>query len=312
MKAAEMAMKTPAIDVPGTSLEVPVSVAQPRPALPLSVIIPTRNAEAFLPGCLASVVAAGPVEVIVVDGCSTDATVAIAESYGARVLSDEGAGVAAARMIGVRAASQPVVALVDSDVVIPEGALARLLEEFTVGGFKGLQAGLRSVSGPGYWGRALASHHNSGRSRHWFGLAATIVDRSTLLEHPLDAGFVSGEDIDLRWRLARAGRKIGVSELNFVTHRFGDSLEFARGQFRADGAGLARMVVGHRGGARLLLLPIAAAARGMAVTTLQGRPGFIPYYAAYGTLNYASMIGTMWAIARGRDRRDAAGPERAR
>ena len=268
--------------------------------LPISVVIPTRNAEEFLGACLESVVAARPAEVIVVDGCSTDGTLAIAESLGARVISDGGAGVAAARMMGVREATQPVVALVDSDVILPEGALAGLLDEFTTGGYEGLQAGLHSTSGPGYWGRALASHHNTGRSRRWFGLAATLFRRDTLLEHPLDATYVSGEDIDLRWRLERAGRRTGVSERTIVTHRFGDSFDFALGQFRADGAGLARMAARHRRGPLLFLLPVAAAARGIAVTTVRGKPQFAPYYVAYAGFNYAAMTRTLWGMARQR------------
>jgi glycosyltransferase involved in cell wall biosynthesis len=268
--------------------------------LAVSVVIPVRNAESFLEKCLDSVARSRPSEVIVVDGCSTDRTVEIARRFDVRVLSDGGAGVAAARMMGVRVAREPLVALVDSDVVLRDGALAALLSEFMSGGFDALQAGLASVSGPGYWGRALASHHNTGRSRHWFGLAATVCKREVLIECPLDARFASGEDIDLRWRLSQAGFRIGVSGRTFVTHRFGDSFEFARDQFRADGAGLARMAVTHRGGPALFLLPAAATLRGICVTTVRARPQFVPYYLAYGAFNYASMIGTMRAIARGR------------
>ncbi len=266
--------------------------------LPVSVVIPVRNAERFIGDCMASVLASRPAETIIVDGRSTDGTMDIVGRYDARVLSDDGEGVAAARMIGVRAASQPLVALVDSDVILPEGALASLLAEFEAEGYDALQAGLHSVSGPGYWGRALASHHNNGRSRHWFGLVATLARRDTLLANPLDQHFVSGEDIDLRWRLSRAGRKIGVSERTLVTHRFLDSFDDARGQFRADGAGLARMATSHRGGVWLLFLPGAAALRGIVVTTLRREPQFVPYYVAFGAFNYASMIGTLAGMAR--------------
>jgi glycosyltransferase involved in cell wall biosynthesis len=284
-------------------LEVPgeIRVGVPDAArLPISVVIPVRNAEQFLPECLESVVRSRPVEIIVVDGCSTDRTLEIAGRFEVQTISDEGRGVAAARMLGARAAGQSLVALIDADVVLPEGALEALLAEFVSGGYDALQAAFHSTSGPGYWGRALAAHHNTGRSRNWFGLAATIFKRETLLACPLDSAFASGEDIDLRWRLSAAGNRIGVSSRTVVRHRFGDSLEFARGQFRADGAGLARMTVRHRSGFWLLFLPAAAAGRGMVVTTLQRRPQFVPYYAAYCALNYASMIGTLGQMARRR------------
>ena len=198
--------------------------------LDVSVIVPARNAAPLLEECLAAIVRAEPAELIVVDGLSSDATVAVARRHGARVLSDGGRGVAAARLLGVRAAACERVALVDADVVMGDGALAALLDEFAAGGYTGLQAGLHSIGGPGYWGRALAHHHRTGRSRRWFGLVATIFDRSVLLEHWLDERFLSGEDIELRRRLARNGARLGVSERTVVLHRFEDGFAFARGQ----------------------------------------------------------------------------------
>ncbi len=271
--------------------------------LPLTVIIPVRNAEQFVDACLASVVKAEPQEILVVDGCSTDRTLEIVASYGVRVFSDEGQGVARARMIGVHQASTEFVALIDADIVLPDDALAALLGEFTQGGYSALQAGLRSISGDGYWGRALARHHNTGRSRNWMGVMATIFRRETLLAHPLDSSFLSGEDIDLRWRLSRAGLRIGVSQNTFVLHQFGDTLEFAMDQWRADGAGLGRMTLTHRGGSLLLLMPLAGAIRGVALTTLRRESQYIPYYLVHAIFNYTSMISTLWGEATERRRR---------
>jgi glycosyltransferase involved in cell wall biosynthesis len=262
--------------------------------LPLSVIIPVRNAEAFIEACLETVLRAAPAEIIVVDGCSTDRTLEIVRRYPVRLLSDEGQGVARARMIGVHASTSEYVALVDSDVVLPDGALAALLDEFRRNGYSALQAGLHSTSGPGYFGRAMTRHHNTGRSRYWLGVMATIFRRATLLAFPLDTRFLSGEDIDLRWRLSRAGVRIGVSRKTIVNHRFGDSLDFARSQWEADGAGLARMALTHRGGGLLLLMPLADAVRGVVVTTRHGEPHFIPYYLTHALFNYVAMYRWFW------------------
>jgi len=279
------------------------ATSEPTPGkLPLSVVIPVRNAQDFIEECLASVAAAEPDEIIVVDGCSTDGTLDIVRRYGVEPFSDEGRGVAAARMIGVREARSEYIALIDADIVLPDGALGALLTEFRSGGYSALQAGLHSTSGPGYWGRALARHHNTGRSRYWLGIMATILRRETLLTYPLDASFLSGEDIDLRWRLTRAGVRIGVSTKTVVTHRFGDTLEFALDQWRADGAGLGRMAMTHRGGGALLLLPMADAVRGVTLTTLRLEPQYIPYYLVHTAFNYSSMISTLWAHARDRNR----------
>lgn len=273
--------------------------------LPLTVVIPVRNAEQFVEACLRSVVEQHVAEIIVVDGCSTDRTLEIVNSFGVRVISDGGRGVATARMMGVQEASSEYIALVDADIVLADGSLASLLAEFRRGGYSALQAGLYSTSGPGYWGRALARHHNTGRSRNWLGVMATIFRRETLLAYPLDATFLSGEDIDLRWRLSQAGLRIGVSRKTVVNHRFGDTFEFALDQWRADGAGLGRMALAHRKGPLLVLMPLADAVRGVTLTLARRELEYVPYYLVRTQFNYASLFSTMWKVNRARQRRQA-------
>jgi glycosyltransferase involved in cell wall biosynthesis len=267
----------------------------PRPSPPsvddITVVVPVRNAEAMMPGCLASLRRNGVQQVVVVDGQSADRSRDIAREFGASVYSDDGGGLPLARSIGAQAAQTPWVLLVDSDVVFPDGAVARLLEEFHAGGYAALQAGLHSVAGPGYWGQALVHHHRTGRSRWWFGLVATVIERDVLLAHGFDSTFLSGEDIELRWRLASAGLKLGVSRRVLVEHRFaGDDFGFAKDQFLMDGRGLGLMIAKHRwGGLRLAALPAVAAARGILVCLSRREPRWIAYYAAYCWLNYVGI-----------------------
>jgi glycosyltransferase involved in cell wall biosynthesis len=256
----------------------------------ISVVVPVRNAEAMLEECLASIDAQEPREIIVVDGNSTDGTLEIARRHGATILSDGGRGLPAARMLGARASSGRFVALVDADVLLRPGSLARLRDELVAGGFDAIQAGLESVSGPGYWGQALAHHHRSGRSKHWFGLVATVLERERLLAIGFDPSFSSGEDIELRWRLRNAGAKAVVSETTMVEHRFGDTFPVAKGQWLADGEGLGRMVrkYGLRG-VPLLGLPLAAGLRGLVLSAFRREPRWIPYYVCFTIFNYAGM-----------------------
>jgi glycosyltransferase involved in cell wall biosynthesis len=256
----------------------------------ISVVVPVRNAGAMLDECLVSIEAQEPLEIIVVDGNSTDATLEIARRHAATILSDGGRGLPAARMLGARAAAGRFVALVDSDVLLPPGSLANLRDELVAGGFDAIQAGLESVSGPGYWGQALAHHHRSGRSKHWFGLVATVLERENLLAIGFDPRFSSGEDIELRWRLRSAGAKAVVSRTTVVEHRFGDTFPFAKGQWLADGEGLGRMIRKHGlRGAPLLALPLAAGLRGLVLSTFRLEPRWIPYYVCFTLFNYAGM-----------------------
>ncbi len=257
----------------------------------VTAVVPVRNAERLLPGCLESLHRNGVGRIIVVDGLSEDSSRSIARRYGAVVLSDEGHGLPHARTLGVQAAQTPWVVLADSDVVFPDGSLAALLEEFSEDGYDALQAGLRSTAGPGYWGQALAEHHLNGRSRWWFGLVATVEARSLLLEHGFDDVFESGEDIELRWRLRDAGLRTGVSRRTLVEHRFAaDDFAFAKDQFLMDGTGLGLMVR-KRGwaGLRLVALPLAAATRGTLLAVTRGEPRWARYFAAYCWFNYVGM-----------------------
>jgi glycosyltransferase involved in cell wall biosynthesis len=257
----------------------------------VTAVVPARNAAALLPECLLSITDSGVDDVVVVDGMSTDATVDVAQRFGAQIISDEGAGLPAARALGARAARHDVVVLADADVIWPSGSMAALVEEFERDGFDALQAGLDSVGGPEYWGRALAHHHRTGRSRRWFGLVATVIRRDVLLAAGVDGRFRSGEDIDLRWRLRDAGRRIGVSERTSVVHRFaGDDFAFAKDQFLMDGTGLGRMIRTRKWrGAPLAALPAAAAARGAALSVAHGEPRWVKYYGAFAAWNYVGM-----------------------
>ena len=93
-----------------------MSAARP---LPVSVLIPAHNRAGLIGRALESVAAqapARPAETIVVDDGSDDDTAAVAERLGARVVRHErNRGTAAARNTGAEAATQPWLALLDSD-----------------------------------------------------------------------------------------------------------------------------------------------------------------------------------------------------
>jgi GT2 family glycosyltransferase len=92
-----------------------------------SVIIATKNRAARLDAALESLARAGaapPLEIIVVDNGSTDATRAIVEKHGARYLHEPIANRGRARNRGVTAATGSHLLFVDDDVVVPIGFIA--------------------------------------------------------------------------------------------------------------------------------------------------------------------------------------------
>lgn len=98
--------------------------------VPVSVIVPVRNAAAHLAAALASVQSQqpAPAEVIVIDGGSSDDSVAIARAHGTRVIAQDGRGLAAARNQAIRESQQPSIAFCDGDDRWAPGALARRME----------------------------------------------------------------------------------------------------------------------------------------------------------------------------------------
>jgi len=98
---------------------VDIEVTGPAGVLPVSVVIPTYNRPAMTRRAVLSALGQhpqSPAEVIVVDDCSTDETRWVAAEAGARVIRHESnQGEGAARNTGVAAATQPWLALLDSD-----------------------------------------------------------------------------------------------------------------------------------------------------------------------------------------------------
>jgi glycosyltransferase involved in cell wall biosynthesis len=83
----------------------------------VSVIIPCLNEEAAIGACVASVRSHGVGEVIVVDGGSSDRTVALASTAGARVIVEQRRGYGRAMLAGMAAISRfaRIVLFIDGD-----------------------------------------------------------------------------------------------------------------------------------------------------------------------------------------------------
>jgi glycosyltransferase involved in cell wall biosynthesis len=107
----------------------------------ISFIVPAYNEEAELPGTLRAIHCAAlgyEYEIVLVNDGSTDATAAIGQQFGARVISIERRQIAAARNAGAKAARGDILIFVDADTHIgPEhvrGAMEALGNGFAGGG----------------------------------------------------------------------------------------------------------------------------------------------------------------------------------
>lgn len=95
----------------------------------ISVIVPVKNASETIDECLDAIYANNNAdfEVVVVDDGCTDNTMDIVSRYKCKALKNNvHSGVSGARNTGAFAAGGDVVVFIDSDIVVPENALAKI------------------------------------------------------------------------------------------------------------------------------------------------------------------------------------------
>ncbi len=100
----------------------------------ISVIIPALNEERYVGRALRSLLdqslERSEYEIIVVDGHSTDGTVAVSRKLADRVIFEGIGTIGGARNVGARAASGEIVAFIDADSVAPRNWLMRIRKTF--------------------------------------------------------------------------------------------------------------------------------------------------------------------------------------
>ena len=201
--------------------------------IPATVVIPARDAEDLIGGCLAALerqtVPRDRYEVIVVDDGSRDATAEVARGFsGVRVLRQTGRGPAAARTRGARAARGEIVVFTDADCEPTEGWLAALLAPFDdseVVGTKGTYLSRQRALTARF--TQLEYEDKYDRMRRFeridfIDTYAAAFRRDAFLEAGgYDESFPvpSAEDVDLSYRMAAAGHVMRFAPAAAVYHR---------------------------------------------------------------------------------------------
>ncbi len=150
------------------------------PGARISVVVCVRNEEKRLRDCLESVVRNQPDEIILVDGGSTDATVAIARQFqGVRVIESPSSNLTRDRQKGIDSARNDLIAMVDADHRLADGDLASLCRDMDEFRLDIVQSGLVSHSRGGFWDSAEEAsweltHNNPPGPRAMVGTAPAI------------------------------------------------------------------------------------------------------------------------------------------
>lgn len=115
----------------------------------VSVIVPVYNGARTLPACLQALQnqtsPADQYEIIVVDDGSTDSTVAVAQGFGVRVISQPNAGPAAARNRGAAEARGELLLFTDADCAPAPDWIACMVAPFSAPDVAGVKGTYRTV-----------------------------------------------------------------------------------------------------------------------------------------------------------------------
>jgi N-acetylglucosaminyl-diphospho-decaprenol L-rhamnosyltransferase len=229
--------------------------------LPISVVVVSFNTRELLERCLRSVIAAAPVETVVIDNGSTDGSIElVGDVFSAcrLIVNERNRGYGAAANEGIAACSTPAVLLLNSDTVLAPDALSavgRYLAEHP----RVAVAGPRLVNGDGSLQRSTYAYpsipelfiaetglhlligripllrerfyrtwsHAAARRVPWVLGAALAIRRSAFeAVGGFDPGyFMYGEEVDLCRRLETAGFETHYAPVTTIVHLGGASTD---------------------------------------------------------------------------------------
>ena len=196
----------------------------------ISIIVPAYNAVQTLPACLAALQrqTQPPDEIIVVDDGSQDQTAQVARANGAQVLEQPHQGPAAARNLGIRQARGDIALFTDADCEPEPTWVAEMMRPFTDPLVKGVKGSYRTHQQERV--ARLVQCEFEERYDRLEGLATIdfIDTYSAAFRLPVlremgsfDPAFprADNEDVELSYRLARAGCRLMFNRQAVVYHR---------------------------------------------------------------------------------------------
>jgi len=193
----------------------------------VTVLVPSRNERRTIAACLGSILDQhyGNLQVVVVDGASTDGTPAIvagiaAEDPRVELVTEPRPSIPAALNTGLAAARGTWLVRVDAHSTVPPdyvGLAVERLREGRWGGVGGRKDGVGESAAAGAIAAAMGSRFGVGNSIYHHGTAATQVDHIPFGAYPAallravggwDERLTANEDYELDYRLRRSGHQL--------------------------------------------------------------------------------------------------------
>lgn len=293
----------------------------------VTVVVPARNEEAAIVRCLESIEAQShrPIEVLVVDGASDDATVATVEAFRARstlsirVLHNEQRSVPAALNLAAHEASSPIFVRLDAHAEMLPGYLEACVDALTTGQWAGV-GGAKIPIGSTSFGRAVAiaftTRIGSGGSYYHHGTEQREVEHIPFGAFPTyivrsmsgwDNELLVNQDYEFDHRVRTAGGRLLFDPRIRAKWRCRNTVRALAYQYYRYGRGKAMVARRHPRSVRLRqlappLLPIAALVGAAAGITLGSFPAAVLVPALHAAIISTAGLVEGWRLgARGRD-----------
>lgn len=196
----------------------------------ISVVIPAYNEERYIGNTLESIKKLElkndwDLEVLVINGGSTDKTKKVAESYGTIVIDESHKGIGFARQEGIKHAKGEVVAFTDADTLVPKDWLTRHVEALSHPGTVFSYGTFRVTDGsfPYYHFINYIQPHWLWWLHHIFGkpIAAgqnlAFWREKALKVGGFDDKILLFEDVDFAIRMKKVGKVVFIPDLIVIS-----------------------------------------------------------------------------------------------
>ena len=271
-------------------------------SLPVSVITLSKNSGETIRDCLDSVQQNSPAEIILIDGDSCDKTVEIARNYTDKIYADEGKGLAFARQLGAEMASQEYIAYIDSDVVLPNGALTTMFTELQDS--RGISISAQPSPGENnisYWSQASYEHLKYSvirRQQQYLSTMACLLKRETVIKYRFDtSGYL--DDTLLEAKLKKEGYRLAISSVTVCHNHKDDFKNFMR--YRYFLGRLTPYVLAREGLSHIEYWPPLVMLYWLGFCLIRLKPRLIPYFVMSGIAGTVGMAkGLLDLVLRGR------------
>lgn len=266
----------------GAPETAPRPAAAPRPENGdlVTVVVPARDEEAAIEGCLSSILEQdhAALQVVVIDGGSTDRTRAIVETLRARdprieLLSNPSGQIPVSLNLGLASARGRWLVRVDAHSTVPADYVRVLVGHLASGrwgGVGGRKDGVATTRTGRAIAAALGSRAGVGNSAYHYAELPQPTDHIPFGAYPVgllrelggwDDDLVANEDYELDLRIRREGHELLLDPAVRIRWRSKESIGALASQYRRYGRGKADVARKHPGslGVRHLAAPLLIA-----------------------------------------------------